>query len=313
VLSFASWGIFASLRETGGFAFLSFFFTQRRKDPPRRKGQHGSRQLPRPISGGYVKYFLVLALISLLACVSAAARTTQDDENDPAKASALVQSAVAARGGEVFLKIRSVVSRGQFTPYEKGVSGDPVSFVDYVSYPGRERTEFDKGDNKFVQTNSEVSNWVYDAKQRMIRDQKEEQINQFRQSARYDMDNLLRVASKQDEVKLVYLGRREAWRNTFSEAVRIDFKDGGTAILHFDPRSKLPLMTEFKTVGEGGTTNNAVRFYRWIEFSGVNYPTFQDFYRNGTQTARVSFDTVTFNEAIPDKLWAKPLSLKEVK
>lgn len=237
----------------------------------------------------------------------------EQDENDPARAAALVRGAVAARGGDSYLKIRSVVSRGQYTPYEKGVSGDPVAFVDYIVYPGRERTEFDKGDNKFIQTNSEISNWVYDAKQRMIRDQKEEQVNQFRQSARYDLDNLLRVAAQQSGVKLVYLGRREAWRSTFSEAVRVDFTDGGSATLHFDPRSKLPLMTEYKSVGEGGTANNEVRYYRWIDFSGINCPTFQDFYRDGKQTARVSFDTVTFNETLPEKLWIKPLSIKEVK
>jgi hypothetical protein len=237
----------------------------------------------------------------------------EQDENDPAKAAALVQAAIAARGGDAYLKISTVVSRGQYTPYDKAVSGDPVAFVDYVVYPGRERTEFDKGDNKFIQTNSENANWVYDAKQKMIRDQKDELIKQFQQSARYDLDALLRAASKQVGLKLVYLGRREAWRNTFSEAVRVDFNDGGSATLHFDPRAKLPLMIEYKTVGEAGTVHNEVRFYRWIDFSGVQFPTFQDFYRDGKQTARVSFDTVSFNESIPDKLWAKPLSIKEVK
>jgi len=258
------------------------------------------------------KSLVVLVLVAVSIILSSANAQEQDD-NDPAKAAALVRAAVAARGGDVYMKIHSVVSRGQYTPYEKAVSGDPVAFVDYIVYPGRERTEFDKGDNKFIQTNSEISNWVYDAKQRMIRDQKEEQVSQFRQSARYDLDNLLRVAAQQTGVKLFYLGRREAWRNTFSEALRVDFTDGGSAILNFDPRSKLPLSTEYKSVGEGGTASNEVRYYRWIEFSGINCPTFQDFYRDGKQTARVSFDTVSFNETLPDKLWVKPLSIKEVK
>ncbi len=253
-----------------------------------------------------------LVLIALAAS-SQVLSAQEQDENDPAKAAALVRAAVAARGGEAYLKITTVVSRGQYTPYEKAVSGDPIAFVDYVVYPGRERTEFDKGDSKFIQTNSEVSNWVYDAKQKMIRDQKDDQVKQYQQGARYDLDALLRAASKQAGLKLVYLGRREAWRNTFSEAVRVEFNDGGSATLHFDPRSKLPLMIEYKTVGETGTVNNEVRFYRWIDFSGIQFPTFQDFYREGKQTARVSFDTVTFNESIPDKLWAKPLSIKEVK
>lgn len=257
----------------------------------------------------------VLARTLLIAVVifPAVVPAQEPDENDPAKAAALVREAVAARGGDAYLKIRTVESRGQYTPFEKGASGDPMSFVDYVAYPGRERTEFGKGDSKFVQTNSEMANWVYEAKQKMIRDQKEDQVKQFQQSARYDIDNLLRTASQQSGVKLVYLGRREAWRNTFSEAVRIDFADGGAATVHFDTRSKLPLMIEYKTVSEEGTVNNEVRFYRWVDFSRIQFPTIQDFYRNGKQSSRVSFDTVSFNVSLPDKLFAKPSNIKEVK
>ena len=256
---------------------------------------------------------LACALLITAVILPAAITAQEPDENDPAKAAALVRDTVAARGGEAFLKISTIESHGQFTPFEKGVSGDPAPFVDYVVYPGRERTEFGKGDSKIIQSNSETANWVYDATQRMIRDQKEEQVKQFQQSARYDLDNLLRTAAQQSGVKLVYLGRREAWRNTFSEALRIDFADGGTATLHFDPRSKLPLMVEYKTVGEEGTVNNEVRYFRWVDFSGIKFPTIQDFYRNGKQSARVSFDTVSFNVSVPDKLFAKPSNIKEVK
>lgn len=256
---------------------------------------------------------LACALLIAAVILPAAITAQEPDENDPAKGAALVRDTVAARGGEAFLKISTIESHGQFTPFEKGVSGDPAPFVDYVVYPGRERTEFGKGDTKIIQSNSETANWVYDATQRMIRDQKEEQVRQFQQSARYDLDNLLRTAVQQSGVKLVYLGRREAWRNTFSEALRVDFTDGGTAILHNDPRSKLPLMVEYKTVGEEGTVNNEVRYFRWVDFSGIKFPTIQDFYRNGKQSARVSFDTVSFNVSVPDKLFAKPSNIKEVK
>ena len=255
-----------------------------------------------------------LALILFaIATIGTAAVPQEQDDNDPAKAVALVRDAVAVRGGDPYMKIRTVESRGEYTPFEKGVSGDPLSFVDYIAYPGRERTEFGKGDSKFVQSNSEIANWVYEAKQKMIRDQKEDQVKQFQQSSRYDLDNLLRTAVQQTGVKLVYLGRREAWRNTFSEAVRVDFTDGGTATLHFDTRAKLPLMIEYKTVGEEGVVNNEVRYYRWVDFSGIKFPTIQDFFHNGKQNARVAFDTVSFNVSLPDKLFAKPSSIKEVK
>lgn len=258
-----------------------------------------------------------IALVSLLLAAAGGSsmpgQAQEQDESDPAKAAALIRESAAARGGEVYLKIRTVMSRGQYTPFDKGASGDPVAFVDYVAYPARERTEFDKGDTKFIQANSEIANWVYDAKQKMIRDQKEDQVKQFQQSSRYDLDNLVKTASKAPEVKIVYLGRREAWRNTFSEAVRVEFPDQGSAILHLDPRSKLPLMLEYRTVGEEGTINNQVRYYRWVDFSGVKFPTIQDFYREGKQSARVSFDSVSIDVSLPDKLFVKPSNIKEVK
>jgi hypothetical protein len=206
----------------------------------------------------------ILLLIVACSAIAPVAFGQEQAENDSEKAAAVIRDVINKRGGEAYLSIRTIVSRGTFTPYEKGVSAFPSSFVDYISYPAKERTEFGKGDHKFIQTNSEGANWVYDGKQKMIRDQTDEQIKQFQQGSRYDLDNLLRAASRQEGVKLVYLGRREPWRGTFSEAVRIDFTDGGSAILHIDPRAKMPLMTEYKAVGEEGTANNESRYYRWL-------------------------------------------------
>jgi len=247
----------------------------------------------------------------MLTAVGALAQ--DGDDKDPVRAAALVRDAIKARGGDAYLSIRSVVTRGQYTGFDKGVSGDPTMFIDYIVYPSRERTEFGKGDSKLVQSNSETANWVYEGVQKMIRDQTEEQVKTFQQGLRYDLDQLLRTAALQKGVKLAYLGRREAWKNTFSEAVRVDFDDGGTAVLHFDSRSKLPLMVEYKILTNQGPVNNEVRFYRWVDFGGIQFPTFQDSYRNGKQSARVSFDTVSFNESIPDKLFVKPGNIKEVK
>jgi hypothetical protein len=259
-----------------------------------------------------VKLSILLLMIASFPLAGVASGQEQAD-NDPAKAAALIREVINKRGGEAYLNVRTIVSRGTFTPYEKGVSTFPSSFVDYIAYPGRERTEFGKGDNKFIQTNSEGANWVYDAKQKMIREQTDEQIKQFQQGARYDLDNLLRVASAQAGVKLIYLGRREPWRGTFSEAVRIEFADGGSAVLHVDLRAKMALMAEYKSVGEEGTVNMESRYYRWVDYNGVQYPTLIDSYRDGKQIARVSFDTIELNANIPDRLFLKPANIKEVK
>jgi len=251
--------------------------------------------------------FVLVAILGLSVLAAA------QDENDPEKAAALIRDAIKARGGDAYLKIRNIVSRGNFSPFDKGASEAPTPVVDYIVYPDRERTEFGKGDQKYVQTNSGATGWVYEAKQKMIRDQTEEQITAGRQSLRYDLDNLLRRAAQEPGVKFVYIGRREVWRNTFSEAVRIDFSDGASATLHFDPRAKLPLMTEYKTITEGKTSDEQARYFRWADFGGVQFPTIIDVYREGKQTARYSVDTVVFNVDVPEKIFAKPANIKEVK
>src|SRR5258708_33175407 len=95
--------------------------------------------------------------------------------------------------------------------------------------------------------------------------------------------------------------------------MRVEFTDGSPATMHFDPRSKFPIMIEYKTVGEEGTVNNEVRFYRWIDFNGIKFPTIQDTYHDGKQSNRVSFDTFVVNSSLPEKLFAKPSNIKEVK
>lgn len=234
-------------------------------------------------------------------------------QDDPAKAAALISDSIKARGGDAYLNIKTIIGRGQYTAFAKGVSGLPQGFIDYIVYPDRERTEFGKGDTKFIQTNAGPGGWVYDAQQKMIREQTEEQVKDFQQNIRRDIDNLLRRGWQEPGAKLVYVGRREVWRNTFSEAIRIEFQDASQVTLHFDPRSKLPLMSEYTTIVEGKSVDNQARYFRWVNLGGIQFPTIQDFYRDGQQSGRVSYDTVTFNAEVPEKLFAKPANIKEVK
>jgi hypothetical protein len=248
-------------------------------------------------------------LLAALGAVSA----QEHEANDRAKAEAVIQSAIKALGGDKYLAVQTIVTRGQYTPYDKGLPVNPMGFVYYMVYPGRERIEFGKGDSKFVQANSSETNWVYEARQKMIRDQTEEQVRRSQQSMRFDLDNLLRNGWKQNDAKLVFIGRREPWTKTFSEAVRIDFSDGASVTLHFDIRTKLPLMSEYKIVEEKGTVTQQARYFRWVDYEGIMYPSIQDFYREGQQSARATFDDVRFNEQIPERLFTKPANIKEVK
>jgi hypothetical protein len=265
-----------------------------------------------------VRTFKFLSLLSIVAIFSLASFAIPQDENDAGKAEALIREAIKVRGGDTYLKIRTVIGQGQYTAFEKGVSGVPTPFIDYIVYPDRERTEFGKGDSKYIQTNFGNGGWIYEAAQKMIREQTEEQVKTFQQGLRHDLDGILKRGWQETGAQLIYIGRREIWRNQFSEAVRLKYADGLSVTLYFDTRSKLPLMAEYQTEqkdedGKNHIIENQVRFARWLTYNGVQFPTIQDFYRNGKQSARVIFDTINFNVEVPDKLFAKPSNVKEVK
>ncbi len=260
----------------------------------------------RPLS-----FAITLLLITLTTQAAVPAQEDKDDGQQ--KAEALIQKAIRARGGDAYLTVRSIIGEGQYTPYQKGVSTLPQSFTDYIVYPSTERTDFGKGKQKYIQTNRGNEGWIYDGQQKAIREQTEDQVKNFQHGMRHDLDNLLRREWKEPGAKLVYIGRREVWHNTFSEAIRLEFAEGESVTLHFDTREDLPLMIEFKTVGEEGTTNDQIRYYRWIDYNGVRFPTIQDTYREGQQSSRVNYESVKVNPSLPDKLFDKPADIKEVK
>ena len=252
-----------------------------------------------------------VALIVLTLAFQVLSQT--EDENDPAKAAAILRDCIKARGGDAYLNIQNVIGRGVFTPYDKGVSTRPEPFIDYVIYPDKERTEFSKGDRKYIQTNINSAGWVYDAQKKTISDQKEDQIKRWQQGNRYDIDFVLRQGWQEKGVTLKFLGRREAWRDTFTDIVQLDYADGGTVKIHINPRTNLPVMTEYKGVPEEGPAEEQIKFFQWVDLNGVKFPFIIDSFRAGKQTIRVNYETLEYNAKIQEKLFQKPPSVKEVK
>ena len=72
---------------------------------------------------------------------------------DP-KAEAVVAHAIQALGGSAYLNVKTVVGRGFYTVFQDGMSQLPARFLDYLSYPDRERTEFTSSGIRVIQTNS---------------------------------------------------------------------------------------------------------------------------------------------------------------
>ncbi len=230
------------------------------------------------------------------------------------KAEQILQRAIEAQGGRAYLDVRSIVSRGYYTLFQEGVTTLPRSFVDYLVYPDRERTEFRGQGARSIQVNVGDKGWIYDSATRSLVDMKPEQVKDFELAMRTSTDNILRGWWRKEGAKLAYLGRREAGLAKRNEAVRLTYPDGFAVEFEFGAKDFLPVKALYKRQNaEGDEVAQEDRFAQHLTIEGVTVPFVIDNFRAGQQTGRINFQKVEFNTPVPDSLFARPADAKALK
>ena len=230
------------------------------------------------------------------------------------KVEKILQRAVTAMGGSAYLNVRSSVGRGLFTPFHEGASGLPSTFIDYIIYPDKERTEFKGGGNRVIQTNTGATGWLYDGAAKTIKDMTPAQVADFHLALRTNVDNLLRGLWRKEGAQLAYAGRREAGLAKRNETVRVTYPDGLTVDFEFSAQDGLPAKVIYKhTNTEGEEIAEEDRLAQFVTNSGIVSPFVIDHYSANIQTSRINYQSIEFNTEIADTLFARPASVKMVK
>ncbi|HZI19605.1 MAG TPA: hypothetical protein VEY09_13525 [Pyrinomonadaceae bacterium] len=232
---------------------------------------------------------------------------------DP-KAEAVLRRAVEALGGQAYLSVRTVVSRGNYTPFEDGMAGLPIKFVDYLVFPDRERTEFSGTGVKSVQTNVGEGGWVLDQKARKLTDVTAEGAKEFRLAMRTSLDSALRGWWRQEGAALEYAGRREAAVGRRNEVVRVTYPDGFAVEYEFSAHDGMPAKARYKKeTREGDSIEEEDRYAQFLNVGSIRAPFVVDHFRAGVQSSRVNFEEIRFNAPVPDSLFARPAEGKAAK
>lgn len=258
----------------------------------------------------------------LLSCSLTLAQNSQplpqsSAENE--KAEEIIRKAVEALGGNAYLQVRTQIGRGFYTTFQEGVSQIPARFVDYVSYPNRERTEFVGGGVRVIQTNVGDSGWLFDGATKTISDMKPVQIEDFKRTMRTSLENLLHGWWRNDSAVLKYVGRREAGLAKRNETVRISYPDGFWIEYEFGARDNLPSKIIYKrkranaTSDEAEETTEEERLAKPITIDGITAPWVIDHFSNGVQTSRINYESIEYNRPLADSLFAKPENVKALK
>ena len=265
---------------------------------------------------------LTLTLISYATgfAQSPAPSTTPDDEPTvDEKSQQIINRAIEVLGGPAYLNVKTVVGKGFFTAFADGVSQLPSKFVDYVQYPDRERTEFTSMGIKSIQTNVGNTGWVFDGSVKKISDQSESQVDGFKRAMRTSVENLLRGWWKKEGATVKYVGRREAGLAKRNETVRLTYPDGYWIEYEFGARDGLPAKILYKRPRKNPDTGDVVetseedQLLKPIAIDGVTAPWVVDHFINGHQTSRINYESIVYNQTLPDSLFAKPDNVKGIK
>jgi hypothetical protein len=260
--------------------------------------------------------------VSILLFILAPLSFAQAEKPSPSpseKAEQILQRALKAFGGDRYSQVKTQIGKGLFTEYRDGISGLPIKFVDYISFPDKERTEFTGGGARTIQTNFHGGGWIYDGAALTLKDQTTAQLEEFKLVTRVTVENLLHGWWRQQGASLNYVGRREAAIGRRNEVVRLTYEDGFWVEYEFAADDGVPAKVLYQRKQPNRDTEEVEvikeedRLHKLISLDGILAPFIIDHYRNGIQTSRIAYETVEYNKPIADALFAKPANFKAIK
>lgn len=258
-----------------------------------------------------MKTFLISTLLIFLLGGFALSQESNQTKTDE-KAEAVIKKAVERLGGETYLQVKSTVGRGKFSVLRDKAVSSFQSFTDVIVHPDKERTEFKEGGVKTVQTNNGDAGWIFDGSAEIINVQTKDQIENFKRSMRVSADNLLRGYWR-GKASLIYVGKRPATLGKRSEVIKLVFEDEFTVEFEFsDEYLPVKAIYKRKTVG-GEEIKEEDRYAQFVDVQGIKTPFIVDHFTNNEQTSRVNYESIEFNKRVPDSIFVKPNSPKELK
>jgi hypothetical protein len=231
------------------------------------------------------------------------------DQQNSAKAQALIQSAIQALGGQAYLDIQDVSQQGRTYSFHLGTPDSTgVVFWRFYKYPDQERIELTK-QRDVVDIFSGDQGVEITFKGTTSLDAKT--VSSYLRRREYSLEWVLRKWIHEPGVALFYEGTAVAAQKPADQVTLIDSKNRGVT-LFFDINTHLPIKKTFSwrdpTDKQRNIEDEVWDNYR--EVQGVMTPFSITRYYNGDMSGQRFLNTVKYNQGVKDSLFAisKPLA-----
>ena len=229
------------------------------------------------------------------------------------KAESVLQKAIQNLGGEKYLQVKTQIGRGKFSAMREGAVISFQSFTDVIVFPDKERTEFKGGGVKSVQTNVGITGWTFDGDAGLVKVQDEKQIADFKRGIRVSLDHLLR-GSWRNDATLSYVGKRAATLGKRNDVVKLTYKDGLIVEFEFAADDGVPQKAIYSRLNaDNEEIKEEDRYAQFVDVGGVKAPFIIDRFTKGVHSSRINYESLEFNKSVPDSIFDKPASPKELK
>lgn len=250
----------------------------------------------------------VAAFVLAAWFASVQAATAQDEvlmpEQSAAKAKGIIQQAVDALGGQMYLNVHDSTCTGQLSQF--GHSGDLngfAKFIDYEQPPLKDRQENIPKRNLINVFNGDKG-WVLD--RGGVSEAATSDVARFQEDIKIDIDNVLRHRVHEPNMIFRYAGP-DVVDLKEADWIEIIDNENRTIRIAFARSTHLPIR---KTVDirDPGTQlkSQEVEYYSlYHPIDGIQTPFQVTRERNGYKVYQVFFDKCQYNTSVPDSLFTK--------
>jgi hypothetical protein len=236
--------------------------------------------------------------------------TRFQEEDARAKARGVIQAAIEAMGGEAYLNVKNSVSTGRYFGFRK----DRKSFARYQDWtvyePVKSRTQFGKGNNRFVQIyNLDLKQgWTIEGKE-YVEEIKEDLVEEFyTRTVKRDMDYIFKKRLDEEGMSFFYYSPDEVSGTGNFEAVEILDEENYSIVVFFDVETHLPGKIESTVTNKMGVRQKSEReLANWHRIQGLNVPLRSDYYLDGEVVAQYFIEEIQFNQVIPEEYFLEPV------
>jgi hypothetical protein len=222
---------------------------------------------------------------------------------DDKKARVIVQQAIQALGGPLYLAVHNRESHGRGFSFHHGrPSGTGTIFWNFIEFPDKERTEYTpERDIARVYVGNKA--WEITYKGPKLLDQKD--VDDYLRLRHFSLDTILRTWINDPGVILLYQGNAIAAQHEADKVTLIN-ANNESVDLFFDTESHLPVKKTFEWRDPVDRQKNIEEeiYENYRDAGGVQVPYNTTRYFNGDMAAeRFLNGTVTLNENLDESMF----------